>query len=91
MIIFLAFTGLGYSTNGEQHCIYVYVIAMSSYILINYVEQAITKNKSNMFIYSLPIEKQYSLRKIFICNWYKYNKLGYMYFNNSNIFNYSKR
>ncbi|NFI41044.1 ABC-2 transporter permease [Clostridium botulinum] len=57
MIIFLAFTGLGYSTNGEQHCIYVYVIAMSSYILINYVEQAITKNKSNMFIYSLPIEK----------------------------------
>ncbi|MCS4463404.1 ABC-2 transporter permease [Clostridium botulinum] len=53
----LAFTGLGYSTNGEQHCIYVYVIAMSSYILINYVEQAITKNKSNMFIYSLPIEK----------------------------------
>ncbi len=90
MIIFLAFTGLGYSTNGEQHCIYVYVIAMSSYILINYVEQAITKIRVICLYIAYPLKKQYSLRKIFICNWYKYNKLGYMYFNNSNIFNYSK-
>ncbi|EQB4338098.1 ABC-2 transporter permease [Clostridium botulinum] len=57
MIIFLAFTGLEYNMDGKRHYIYIYVIAMASYILINYVEQAIIKNKSNMFIYSLPIEK----------------------------------
>lgn len=57
MIIFLAFTGLQCSIDGKHHYVYIYVIAMASYILINYVEQIITKNKSNMFIYSLPIEK----------------------------------
>ncbi|NFD28956.1 ABC-2 transporter permease [Clostridium botulinum] len=57
MIIFLAFTGLEYNMDGKRHYIYIYVIAMASYILINYVEQSITKNKGNMFIYSLPIEK----------------------------------
>ncbi|EPY2272542.1 ABC-2 transporter permease [Clostridium sporogenes] len=57
MIIFLAFTGLQCSIDGKHHYVYIYVIAMASYILINYVEQAISKNKSNMFIYSLPIDK----------------------------------
>ncbi|EJO5348907.1 ABC-2 transporter permease [Clostridium botulinum] len=57
MIIFVAFLGTELCTNGEQHYIFFYVIAMASYILISYIEQNITKNKSNMFIYSLPIEK----------------------------------
>ncbi|NFM47015.1 ABC-2 transporter permease [Clostridium botulinum] len=57
MIMSLVFLGLECNMSGEQHYIYIYVIAMTSYILINYVEQSISKNKSNMFIYSLPIEK----------------------------------
>ncbi|HGG0417249.1 ABC-2 transporter permease [Clostridium botulinum] len=57
MIMSLVFLGLECNMSGEQHYIYIYVIAMTSYILINYVEQTISKNKSNMFIYSLPIEK----------------------------------
>ncbi|EJE7233492.1 ABC-2 transporter permease [Clostridium botulinum] len=57
MIIFLAFTGLQCNMDGKQHYVYIYVIAMASYILINYVEQTIAKNKSSMFIYSLPVEK----------------------------------
>ncbi|HIG0358672.1 TPA: ABC-2 transporter permease [Clostridium sporogenes] len=57
MIIFLTFTGLQCSIDGNHHYVYIYVIAMGSYILINYVEQIMNKNKSNIFIYSLPIEK----------------------------------
>ncbi|EPY2302171.1 ABC-2 transporter permease [Clostridium sporogenes] len=57
MIIFLTFTGLQCSIDGNHHYVYIYVIAMGSYILINYVEQIMNKNKSNIFMYSLPIEK----------------------------------
>ncbi|NFA61856.1 ABC-2 transporter permease [Clostridium sporogenes] len=57
MVISLVFLGLESNSSGDQHYIYIYVIGMTSYILINYVEQAIVKNNSNIFIYSLPIEK----------------------------------
>ncbi len=77
--------------SGEQHYIYIYVIAMASYILINYVEQSITKNKVICLYIVYLLKKQYSFRKIFIYNWHKYNKLGYMCFNNGSIFNYFKR
>ncbi|MDS1003995.1 ABC-2 transporter permease, partial [Clostridium sporogenes] len=57
IIIFMNFMGVEFCTSGEQRCIFLYIIFIASYMLISYIEQSITKNKSNMFIYSLPIEK----------------------------------